>query len=292
MIRILWVLTLFFLISCGDGSEQPIHPTREEPLFKVAVMWQGVQNASMPCTWTEMFEGLRKARFSFPWNSYGESNGCLLSFLQSDQPKLINVFACQGVCKRNKNCSERECRTDQDLIDRAVDIALFLEEFGKNTELILTLELEDNYSHRKACDLRARVESRFLELNLQRPQLWRNPVHAKNFDFNDPCGFDGIELHNSEASHIRGTQTIPVAWSNDGSDLIIPGSLRHLEPSIDVPTLRRTIEGNSFSLSYIWYSGGNCLSSSAAQSPFPHNRNCIDEWEAITLLNVLLRMYD
>lgn len=266
------ILLSAILIACGGGNNSGEIAGQSDTYL--GIMWQRAQKGSN-CNWLRIFDGVEQINLSFLFNSYGSDNTCLLKLFNTDKEIRLRSYLSNGVCIRKNNCSEREIQSIPD-IELALVAVEALASDCATCVLEIVPQLEDNWTHSKACEVYNRLKA------ITKNDVIRNPVKQSQVDFNNTC-FDGIELHNELP---EGRQLY--SGSNDGAALLLSEyDYSGLSISVAEASRRRDALGRD-SYYYIWHPLGNCLHGDTAQAPFPHQRDCRDDSQIYTDLNKLL----
>lgn len=262
------------LLACGGGSGSGSNENTQSDPF-LGVMWQRAQKDSN-CTWLKIFDDIEQVNLSFLWNSYGNDNTCLLSLFSSGKSITLRTYLSNGVCIRKNNCSEREIQSTGD-IKKALVAVQALATNCPTCLLQIVPQLEDNWTHEKACSVYEALKP------FTSAEIIRNPVKQSQVNYDATC-YDGIELHNELPA---GRQLF--SGSNDGASLLLSDyAFSGLLIDVVEASRRRNAFGRS-SYYFIWHALGNCLKGDTRNAPFPHQRVCEDNENIYIDLNSILQ---
>lgn len=280
LVLVVLLFVVWFLAACGGSGSNAAKSTPTDPRAAFfGVMWQGVQNGSMDCSWLDIFRDVPKPALSFLAVSYGVNNDCLAEFLADEREKVVNAYLSNGVCIRRRNCSDIELSTTGQIVAAARWVNHIFYLHCKNCRKILTIQLEDNLDEHTACLIADAVREAVPDA-----EVWRNPERAADIGSSYTC-FDGIELHNS-TDYSEGVAT---AWSNDGADLLLGNTIWANPSRVSRDDARRGARESGADIVYFWAADGNCLLTDSGAAPWPYKRDCSNrDSKTISDLNQLL----
>ena len=212
MAKIIISFCLLLLVSCGGGGSS-VTTTTSDNYYGLTFL--GLRSQTTVCSQVfEMLDGVERFAVSLLWNSFGESDECLLSLLQDPRPKSIQVFLVNAVCLRKNNCAGVDAEGYDLVIDRAMDAYDTIIPFiSMHDTLIITPALEDDLD---VLDYKYIAD----EIRFYAPEakIGRNK-HGLQISAADCADADYCELHNE--AELNGSATFQ--WSNDGYDLSLGG---------------------------------------------------------------------
>ena len=201
-VNFFWKLSLCLFLVIASNAQAQYVGTSGFAIF----------NRKFPCDdFLEIQRASKKPFAPTLWGTFGTDATCLRRFTEvfKDRPHAVQIHLLNNTCIRNHACFEGEpfrgwsvsklnhrleandAATIQTLVDRVKRIEVLASGFrGPNTELILGLGLEDNYTTKAYQNLLAAVKPYWPYL------LSRNPLKRSNGFLGDA---DLLESHGSGA---------------------------------------------------------------------------------------------
>lgn len=287
MTRCFFLILILLCTPSGCGSDR-LHTTSERSAsatFRYGVDFFGVQNGTMSPDWTRIFDGVDYVRLGILWRSFGTNDLALAAFISDPRPKHITSRASNGTCDKKKNCGPLEAVTFDQIVQRSVESAQFIKTYCKQCTATIVIQLEDQFSPKKACRIAKAVRASFGILGIDY-EIGRNPLNASYLGDSAKC-FDRIELHNSDAGNLAGFDSC--TWSNDGADLVVGRTVWSLPFRIEISDFERTADRVvRHCTSHLWTADGNCLGGDSSTAQFPSDRICPLDAFTITDINRFL----
>lgn len=275
--KLYWLLTPLFLLSCAGGGSPSPAPITESFL---GIDYKFPTNETMPCTWTKAFDGVDWPVMSFLWRTPGRNYRCLDPFLADGRKKTLVVHLSNGVCRKelNNNCPPNEPNIAE-IPSVALEVQQHIKALCPECKVILVPQLEDGLHPDTFCRIVSGIRQKVPEAI-----IGRNPLYTEYARYGETC-FDYLELHNTESSFFRNEDTQCI-WSNDGFDLNLTGA------TWDLPFTWTLSEWEQHHwpgcINLLWFADGNCLNTASYDSPFPADRKCSPSTADISELNRIL----
>lgn len=265
MLKILNSLLLFFL-SCQGA---PAAPKQE---IRVGIDQYLATNPTMDCKWLGSYDGANELLLSILWGTPGYDYECLHKWFKDPRHKVLLVHLSNGVCHRNHNCPPQEAEYLTEIVDTALEVSAFVAAYCPECTLILSPQLEDNFTDDTACELAQDIR------RVSQAQLSRNPVDGQKIGRSVEC-FDYFELHHNESVYFPKDK--PCIYSNDGYDLAV-GNTIWSAPQVTTPAeLKAKIESLPHCLHFLWTADSNCLHGESRNAPFVGDRQCVTDQKTV-----------